>query len=517
MSCAGNGYLSGNMLVPYPFEDGQCLAWSRDAAEAQLALNRCVVDACVCVTEHSIPAGGWPSLAVVSLTGRRLRMRLRACGHEALIVSDAVDGAKPFPVCIGSADWGSYVVVVSSEGISDFISFCNEHSISPPAPGSSSPQGQDGGSWLRLCPRCVAVRPRQLESIRVLDGVNPPVFGRSVRSYSAGDICWHRGFHRCVSPVSEGDAWRASSWEPVGISDFAPSFALRGDVAARPGNNMLLSEPASSGIQLNAMPGAGLGVVSCGCQGRSEEVSPIMSPDGHTRLFNDTCYDLEPAGFNTITVDGEERLSRDLKIHVKCTSCCTCSMYESIVNDRLKDLADAIRTAKSDMEGHLSAYEDAVDRFNRRMATPTLEDVTMSLSGMPMGKNVGSRPSGGIAGRMNRCAFSAVVRNSSYATLSATIYSMSGTDEIVEASASWTDESGASKTMPKDSAMAIMGNEFAIPPGKSLAVTFVSVKKRMAGSVSTGGYTGSMSVGLSYASSSGEAKSLGTLSKTVEV
>jgi hypothetical protein len=51
----------------------------------------------------------------------------------------------------------------------------------------------------------------------------------------------------------------------------------------------------------------------------------------------------------------------------------------------------------------------------------------------------------------------------------------------------------------------------------SLVIAFVSVKKDMVGAASTGGYSGSISVGLSYSSEGGNSGSLGILRKTVEV
>ena len=50
----------------------------------------------------------------------------------------------------------------------------------------------------------------------------------------------------------------------------------------------------------------------------------------------------------------------------------------------------------------------------------------------------------------------------------------------------------------------------------SLVITFVSVKSKMVSSVATGGFTGSVSVGLSY-KKNGAKKNLGTLEKTVSV
>lgn len=522
MSCAGNGYLSGNMLVPFPFEDGQVLGWSQDADaanEVQTAFQRCIVDAAVHVAASSIPDGGWPSLSVkwILPTLSKVVVVLHACGYDSEV--EIKPATERFPIYAAKEGWGSYILVSSSEGVSDFLSFCIENNISPPASGSSSPSGRDGVSFLRLCGRCVTLRPAQLDSLRVLDGMDPPAFGRTPRSYSVGDVCWRNGFYRCVSAVSEGAPWKASDWESISVSEVSPAFSMTGEVAVKPGNNMTLSSPEDSvGIGLNAVPGAGLGIVSCGCSGRAEKVSPIMSPDGLTRLFNDTCYDLEPADFFTRVVDGEERRARRLKIHSKCTACCTCKMYESIVNERLKDLADAIRSAKSEIEGHLGEYEDAVERFNQRIAKPTLDDIRVSMSGMPIGRNVGSKVSGGVCGKMNRCAYTVVARNSSYFTTLVYIAILKATDSIVEASVSWTDEEGVQKTTTGDSERAVVNKWFEMRPGGSVAITFVSAKKDMVGSVITGGYKAEMTMVAAYRDKNGVMKQIkGLIQKSVEV
>ena len=177
---------------------------------------------------------------------------------------------------------------------------------------------------------------------------------------------------------------------------------------------MVLSDPedVENGIELSAVPGAGTGIISCGCRGQAESDSTIISPDGHTRIFNDTCYDIEPGPFGTVVVDGETRKSRKLVLHAKCTSCCTCDMYASIVNDKLAALATAVRSAKSDISSLLQTYESGVDAFNRRIYVPKLSDVTVTISGMPIGENLSPKLGGtGVKGKMGRCAFTAIVRN----------------------------------------------------------------------------------------------------------
>ena len=474
MSCAGNGYLSGNMLVPFPFEDGQTLAWGSGSpdldAEAQRLLERCFADAFVNAYGADIE-DGWPSIGGFSAGDSRMSFSICAGGMSASVTIS--DSASRFPILSGRAPFGSYVVVMSSEGLRDFLSFCSEKSISPPAPGSSSPSVRDG-VFLRLCARCAAKSPSGLTSIRVFDGVNPKSSG--------------------------------------------PHFVLKGNISVIPGNNMLISDPDENGMQIGAVPGAGMGTVPCSCEDVASVKSPIMSPDGHTRIFNDTCYDIEPWIESVIENGAVVKRIGHIQLHAKCTACCTCAMYESIVNDRLVPLSNAVRQARADIARQLSDYESAVKRFNQRLTRPTLSDVRLSLSGMPVGANLSPKlAETGVKGRMGRCAFTATLRNSSYSVVTATVYSLAGSDVVAEVSASWSDENGVPKSKSGNSASDMVGQSFTVMPGMSLVIAFVSVKNDMVGAASTGGYSGSISVGLSYSSEGGRSGSLGILRKTVEV
>lgn len=474
MSCAGNGYLTGNMLVPFPFEDGQTLAWSSGSseldAEAQRLLERCFADAFVNAYGADIE-DGWPSIGGFSAGDSRMSFSICAGGMSASVTIS--DLASRFPILSGRAPFGSYVVVMSSEGLRDFLSFCSEKSISPPAPGSSSPSERDG-VFLRLCARCTAKSPSGLTSIRVFDGVNPKSSG--------------------------------------------PHFVLKGNISVIPGNNMLISDTDENGIQIGAVPGAGMGTVPCSCEDVASVKSPIMSPDGHTRIFNDTCYDIEPRIESVIENGVVVKRIGHIQLHAKCTACCTCEMYESIVNDRLVPLSNAVRKARADIDMQLSDYESAVKRFNQRLTRPTLSDVRLSLSGMPVGANLSPKlAETGVKGRMGRCAFTATLRNSSYSVVTATVYSLAGSDVVAEVSASWSDENGVPKSKSGNSASDMVGQSFTVMPGMSLVIAFVSVKNDMVGAASTGGYSGSISVGLSYSSEGGRSGSLGILRKTVEV
>lgn len=466
MSCAGNGYLTGNTLIPFPFEDETSGAeqlgdWSE---EWMSRVFGCFADAGIFAKAGRFNDGEWPSIGGISCEGGNLSFTLSCCGSSKTM--SVAPASEKFPVVSGNETWGSYFIVLSADGIRSLDDFTS----SPLAAGCSSPVQPEGDLSFRLCAKCVTLRPESMTSLRVFDGVS-----------------------------SRGSG---------------PHFVLSGDVSFKPGNNMVVSaDGEENAVTLSAVPGAGMGAVNCGCGGSGKSDSSIFSPDGNTRIINDTCYDFEPAEEGTVVVDGVERRSRKLRIHGKCTACCTCDMYASIVNDRLAALFRAVKKAKDDIGGLLSTYEDGVEAFNRRMKVPTIADVTLSISGAPSGRNLSPKLSGGnVKGNMERCAFTAVLRNASYFKVKATIGSMWGTDNVVEASVSWSDETGRQLTKNGDSANAIIGSAFTVLPGRSLVVSFVSAKASMVSSVTTGGFTGHISVGLSTPEGS-----LGTLSKSVSV
>ena len=482
MSSAGNGYLSSNLLIPYPFKDGEFLAWNDgiNVNEAQMALQKCFVEAAINLQASYVDDGVYPSIGqfLISDQGATLSFVLTACREDVHLSVSA--SKKPFPIVSGNAKFGSYTLILSSEGIREF---CDKKTdFPPPATASSSPSWRERGYWIELCPKCVTMQPETLSSIRVYNGVDPKENG--------------------------------------------PHFILSDDIVIKPGNNMLFSEPnelgtsisgsgngVTTGVKLNATPGAGLGVIPCTCVDEEETTSPFIASDGHSRFFNDTCYDIEP---RIIDVNGEK--VGHLQFHVKCTACCQCTMYESIVNERLAPLANLVRSAKSDLDDLLDVYEDAVERFNHRIKVPTKDDISISLSGMPVGSNLGSNLSNTeIAGKMNRCSFTSILRNSSYVPIQATIYTLKGSDSVVVASATWTDADGNPKAETVNSGESLIGKTFDIYQGRSLFILYISKRNDYVSNPATNGYKGAISIGVSYKNEAGESISVGIFKKEVEV
>jgi len=477
VSGIGNGYLSGNMLIPFPFEDGQCLAWPSESAEVrnemQEALQRCFVDAGIYVDSTDVDQEScWPSIGDFSIDGNSFSFKVGICNGQDVNLSIPLPSTG-FPVASGSAAWGSYVVVLSAEGISRFWDTCEKASIyPPPAQSSSSRSGRDGG-YLRICAKCISFKSACLDSIMVYDG-----------------------------NVSEGHTL-----------ENGPHFVMSGKIDIRPGNNMKLLEPdneGDNGFELSAEPGAGLGKCECVCGETAEGNDALAGPDGHCRIFNDSSFDIEP--HEKYVENGV--VKQKLTIHSKTSACCTCKMYQDIVNERLVPLAEAVRKAKSDLSGMLLDYEDAVRRFNNRISEPKLEDVTMTLSGMPIGKNVSPDVSEGeVSGYMSRCAFTAVIRNSSYAKMILTVTSISGTGNVVEASAAWSNGDGEPLSKTGDSKSSVVNTQFLVFPGRSLVITYIVSKDVKVKSVTTGGFTSSVYVNVSYQRDDGTGRYLGKLSK----
>lgn len=437
------------------------------------AVFGCFADASVWISSDTA-AGGWPAVSSISAKDGQapsISFVLSADGSDAPVEASA--SGDEFPIVSGRTSFGAYVFVFSSEGIRELVSVLSDfgiRAILPPDPDSPSSPAREGDGALLLCSKCVTLTPSSLSSIRVYDGVSDRGSG--------------------------------------------PHFVVDGNVRFATGNNMAFSEADGvRGFMVSASPGSGSGRVSCGCGGKSVVESALKSPDGHVRLFNDACYDIEPGEVGSVVVDGVARVSRELKIHAKCTACCTCDMYASIVNDRLVALSNAVRSAKADVGSLLGTYEHAVNLFNERMSKPDRSDVMMSMTGMPVGAKLSPKlDAADVRGKMERCAFSVVVKNRSFVNMSVKVVALSGSDTIVEAAAAWSDLSGAPKTKNADSGSGIVGSSFPVYPGRTLCITFVSVRNQMVKSVSAARYSGSATVSVSYAGGA-----IGNFSKSVEV
>ena len=451
MSC-GSGYLSGNMLRAFPFEDATELACPEDALPVLSGIYRCFVDASLFIKEA--PGQVRPYLSDFSATVDSLSFSLRVGGHSTSIsVARASD--QKFPIVSGMEIWGNYMIVLSSEGVSDFCA--NSHNIPSLVEVFNSSSSTREGSCFAFCNKFLTYSPRSLSSISVYNGVDPKEDG--------------------------------------------PHFIVSGDVSIRAGNNMVLGqdEDDSQAVSIAAEPGAGTGKIPCISDQVASSKPLLAGPYGHVRIFNDTCYDLEP---NTKT--------GQIMIHAKCTACCTCEMYESIVNDRLAKLAEVVRTARGFIQEMYQDYESAVAAFNSRISRPTLSDFSLSLSGMPIGAQISPKIGNkDVKGKMERCVFTATLANNSYFDVSASVSLLTGSDEVVESTAVWTDKAGEPLSETVDGAIS---GTYDVYPGRSLVITFVAAHKDMVSSVTTGGFTGDISLNIAW-----DGGAIGALSKSIEV
>ena len=468
MNSTGNGYLSGNMLSPFPFEDGYPGVVNEDAAVLD-AIQRCFVDAGVYVVGLNDEDVSWPSIGMFTVSDGRLLFSLKV--GDSTIEMSAAPSMERFQVISGKADWGTYVVTVSSEGISEIIG--GDSNFAHPVPALSSSTGLDGRFYLRLCARCVTFSPGGLKRILVYDGI--------------GD-------------KSDG-----------------PQYILSGEVSIVPGNNFILNNPdgVDAGIELCAKPGAGTGKNPCTCGGIGNTARRKDALEGHVRLFNDTCYDFEP--LDTCS----ESTTRVLKVHAKCTACCTCEMYKSIVDDRLAPIARVVRSVKDKIDSNLLDYEGAVEKFNDRIDSPNIEDVQMSLSGMPNFRNFSSELTNTcISGYMRRCVFTFTVRNTSYAVLSVRVLEVAGTDVVVGATAVWSSLEGAPASKKSDDAAGICAT-YNLAAGRSLVITYVSRTNAKSSSVPPAlnewKFNGHVKVRLIGHKSDGSVVDLGVATRSISV
>jgi hypothetical protein len=97
VSCAGNGYLSANEIVPFPFDDGQCLGWEcQDRNGAQMALQKCFVDAGMFIRSTSMPEGEWPAIGMFSASGSSIGFTISYNG--SFTRQTVVSSSTRFPI-----------------------------------------------------------------------------------------------------------------------------------------------------------------------------------------------------------------------------------------------------------------------------------------------------------------------------------------------------------------------------------------------------------------------------------
>ena len=395
-------YLTSNRIIRYPFADDSIISCPNDLAGAVFG---CFVDAMVQLKEDDVKT----YISGISLQSHTILFTLN--GKSSVHLTCTRSKTK-FPVITGETDWCWYTFVLSSDGIRELEGF----------------QGVDAitDNRLELAPRCIGQRPNGILSIGIYEG------------------------------TKEKDGVRLSLQEAI---NDAPDVVVSGNVSFTEGTNAFISVDGKT-VTLAALPGSGTGTAVCLCtEEEGEGRNGLRSPDGHVRIFNDTCYDLIPA-----TSEGV------LRAQAKCKACCTCDMYASIVNDRLIPLKNEILAAKNQISESLSEYEDAVTKWNARMNKALPEDIVLTLTAVPLDATGTNLSGGSVSGRMSRCGFTSVVRNDSFIDVDISFKTLTVTGgSIKEVMVNYTKDGNPISQHG-------VNTKITLQPGKSMVVTYYTVK-----------------------------------------
>lgn len=440
-------HLTGNLRIRYPFADDSVLSVEEDVA---LSVFGCFVDALVQLKDPDAPM---PVVAGLSYSGGALAFELRESADAETGERFTCAGGKTgFPVISRETSWCWCTFVMSAPGIRDL-----QDSASLLAPGSAVQ-----GDVLRFGQRCIGKPAGQVRSIKVYGGEKGP----------------------------EGELRRYTRREAL---EHEPDATVTGAVTLSTGHNMSFQDAAYSAfgnsITLNAVPGAGLGRFPCECQDAVTYKTPgLLSGDGHTRLFNDTCYDVLPMWYS-----GEYG---ELRLHVKCKACCTCEMYASIVEDRLVPLKDEVLRDKASLDSTLATYVKNVHKWNQRLKTALPEDIVITASAVPLDAAGTDLKGGDVYGLMNRCGFSVTVRNESFVTVNATLSDFSSNGDPFEAQVSYMD--GDKKPVVRTIRPPINTGHISLPPGRSMTFTCFVRLRNMVRTDSQSGFMASARVSVGH-------------------
>lgn len=426
-------YLTGNRRIRYPFADDSLLSTSDSNA---LSVFGCFVDAYVQIKDPNSTTV--PKVTHISITGATLSFDLTG---DSTVNITCTASRDRFITIQNQSDWCWYTFVLSSDGIKELSEIEQNIDVS--------------NDELQFSDRCIGQSSIGVTSLQIYGGEHKD--DATGKRYTRSEAMLH-----------------------------PPDRIITGNVTIQAGNNISFSSrqayTAVSGvadanaITLNAIPGAGLGRVPCSCEDVVEFKTPgILSNDGHSRLFNDTCYDLIPVQYS--------RESADLRVHVKCKACCTCEMYASIVNDKLVPLKDELLSIKDSLEATENTYEQNVDKWNDRIENAKPDDIVISVTGVPLEAAATHLSGSKVSGYMSRCSFSATVRNDSFVTIRAELTDLTSNGDIFEKQVSYIDESLEPRIikMPGNSA------NFTLPPGRSATMTcFIRLRNKVVTDAQTG-------------------------------
>lgn len=424
-------YLTSNRKIRFPFADDSSLNYSEGddpgiQNEKSLLVFGCFVDALIQPLNSNIVTT--PLITNITIQGTTISFTLTQ--EETPSFTERLTCAASdilFPIIQGKTSWCWYVFVLSSDGIRELSS-------------QADYIGDISTSILRFNTRCLTSYPTGVTSLKVYSGdkINQSTGSR----YSVYDIL--------ATP---------------------PDAVLKENISLHEGYNTSLTQPPTllsiddtdQTCSIAAVPGAGLGVKVCGDEPTSENtsVSGFYSADGHSCLYNDTCYDFFPVKMS------EEKAY--LYLQAKCTACCTCEMYEDIVNNKLIPLKTEILNAQQSLNSSLELYEENVKKWNIRLKKVYPEDIIISTVGIPLDAAATNLSSSTIRGKMNRCGFSVTVRNNSFVTVKASFQKLMTTGTLHELQVSYIDE----ELNPYVDVLGekVPEKDYTLLPGRSLILT----------------------------------------------
>lgn len=439
-------YLTSNRGIRYPFADDTVLPVEDSKS---IVVFGCFIDAVVQLKSSYLDIT--PEITGISTNGNSLEFVLadRDAVHESKSIVCTKSRLR-FPIVKGETSWCWYTFILSADGIKEYVE----------VNASDDPVGDISGCKLYLSNRCLGNEAHEVTSIQVYGGKG-----------------WNRAAGR-----------RYTRKEAMALP---PDAVVTGDVKVQTGYNVafgsttnyvsLAAIDSSNDIIINAIPGAGMGALPCDCEeGVVFKTPGLLSPDGHVRLFNDTCYDLMPTK--------ESDLYSELKMHAKCKACCTCQMYVSIVNDRLVPLKDEILADKNSLDSTFNTYETNVAKWNERINNAFEDDIVITVTGTPLdAAGTDLKVGGNVTGFMNRCGFSIMVRNDSFVTVTFEFSDFSTNGEFFESQISYLDANLKPVITQLDLGRGGGGISVALPPGRSATFTsFIRLAKMVTTDEKTG-------------------------------
>lgn len=438
-----NEYLTGNRYIRYPFKDNSVITVNDEPNnDYSLVYFGCFVDAAIQLKPNS--KNDTPIVTDIRLENSTLYFSLARKSNPGdkkhLICTKS---KSKFPVIRGYTDWCWYTFTISAASIIEGIEELK--SLDQQAIGSPNLTNLQ----LEFNTRCVGIQPNMLTSLHIYEGDKPSLRYPTER-FTVQEILEDNVAPDCI--ISTGDV---SLTEGYNMS-FAP--------------NSIISSitPLVDSINISAVPGAGAGVAPCPC---TDDVDlskfRLKSSNGHVCIINDSCYDLYPQ-----KVSEQQAV---VKFIAKCTACCTCDMYASLVENRLAPIKDEILANKNSIDSTLNKYEEYVQKWNERLVTVLPEDITITATGVGLDAVATDLKESKTSGYLDRCGFSINITNNAFLPVEVEITKISAHGSIHELQLTYMDDDFNPVILHK-----ITEEVVTLAPGRSLLATgFLRKLKRV--------------------------------------